>query len=352
MFESQGWSYTNWTYKVTGEGSSWGLYTAKNNPVDINNDSIETIESKWGKTLNTSAFTRNDKFADIMKTYFNKNHDYVGVKSIALDKDNINLKVNEMETITAIVAPTNSTYKDLIWSSDNKNVATVESGVVKAVGSGTTTITAKNVGGLTAACTVTVSGNSGTANDRKSSSDSNNSILNQIPVVDNTLSKKDGWNKEGNNWIYIKNGQTVAGWIQDTDKKWYYMDSTGIMKTGWLKDADGKWYYLNNSGAMQTGWLNDTNGKWYYMDNSGSMKIGWLKDTDGKWYCLDNDGAMKTGWLKDVDGKWYYLGSNGVMQTGWQLIAGVWYFMYDNGSMASNTAIGEYALGSSGALIE
>jgi glucan-binding YG repeat protein len=352
LFESQGWSYTNWTYKVTGEGSSWGLYTAKNNPVDINNDSIETIESKWGKTLNTSAFTRNDKFADIMKAYFNKNHDYVGVKSIALNKDSINLKVNEMETITAIVAPTNSTYKDLIWSSDNKNVATVENGVVKAVGLGTTTITAKNVGGLTAVCTVTVSGNSGTANDRKSSSDSNNSILNQIPVVDNTLSKKDGWNKEGNNWIYIKNGQTVAGWIQDTDKKWYYMDSTGIMKTGWLKDADGKWYYLNNSGAMQTGWLNDTNGKWYYMDNSGSMKIGWLKDTDGKWYCLDNDGAMKTGWHKDVDGKWYYLGGNGVMQTGWQLIAGVWYFMYDNGSMASNTAIGEYALGSSGALIE
>lgn len=337
LFESQGWSYTNWTYKVTGEGSSWGLYTAKNNPVDINNDSIETIESKWGNVLNTSEFKRNDKFADIMKTYFDKDPNYVGVTSIALDKDNISLKVNETATLAATVAPTDATYKDVTWYSDNKKVATVENGVVKAVGAGTATITVKNVGGAVVTCAVTVIKNSSSSSSSGSSSSSSSSSSNNTtitPVVDNkptTESKNEGWNKSDNNWIYMKDGKVV---------------------TGWLKDGNNNWYFMNNNGVMQTGWLNDTNGKWYYLDNSGSMKIGWLKDTDGKWYCLDNDGAMKTGWLKDVDGEWYFLGGNGAMQTGWQFIAGEWYYMYDNGSMASNTTIGEYALGSSGALIK
>lgn len=365
VFEDQGWSYTTWTYKVTGEGSSWGLYTKVNNPVDIYNDSVETIESKWSaESLNTNSFIRNDKFADIMKGVFSKNPNLVGVTSLSLNKTNLNMKVNDTETLTLDLSPVNATYKDVIWSSDNKNVVTVENGVVKAVGQGTATITVKNIGGKFVTCTVSVSGNGGTgngggsssgggsSNSGSSSSHSDNSTSNQTPVVDNTSSTKEGWNKLGDNWTYIKNGQAVVGWVQDADKKWYYMNSTGTMKTGWLKDTNGKWYYLNNSGAMQTGWLNDINGKWYYLDNSGSMKTGWLKDTDGKWYCLDNSGAMKIGWLKDVDGKWYYLGSNGAMKTGWQFTAGDWYYMYSNGSMASNTVIGEYVVGSNGALIK
>ena len=57
-----------------------------------------------------------------------------------------------------------------------------------------------------------------------------------------------------------------TGW-QSVNNEWYYLDSTGIMKTGWLKNSDGKWYYLNNSGVMAKnttvgGFKLDSNGVW------------------------------------------------------------------------------------------
>lgn len=73
--EEAGLSYTTWTFKVSdgGEGSSWGLYTGKSNPVLVNTDSFETIVNKWSTIDTTTGFTRNAKFADVLKTYFTKN---------------------------------------------------------------------------------------------------------------------------------------------------------------------------------------------------------------------------------------------------------------------------------------
>ena len=42
---------------------------------------------------------------------------------------------------------------------------------------------------------------------------------------------------------------------------WYYLDSTGIMKTGEIEVA-GRHYYLEDSGAMKQGWLKKAN-DWY-----------------------------------------------------------------------------------------
>lgn len=58
--------------------------------------------------------------------------------------------------LTATITPTNS-IEPLYWSSSNSKVATVQNGVVKAVGSGTATITAKS-GTKSATCTVQVKG--------------------------------------------------------------------------------------------------------------------------------------------------------------------------------------------------
>lgn len=69
IFDEQGWSYTSWTYKVAGDGSSWGMYTMPKNDntsVDIYNDSYETILEKW----TTFNFTRNDDVADILSAHF------------------------------------------------------------------------------------------------------------------------------------------------------------------------------------------------------------------------------------------------------------------------------------------
>ena len=73
----------------------------------------------------------------------------VASKSVAL---------NESLTLTATVAPSNATVKDITWSSSDVTVATVDaSGILTLLKVGTTTITATTVdGGKTASCAVTV----------------------------------------------------------------------------------------------------------------------------------------------------------------------------------------------------
>ena len=83
------------------------------------------------------------------------------VTSIKLDKTSAKMLAGQTLTLKPTVGPSNATNKTVTWSSSDTKVATVTSGgVVKAVGSGTVTITAKPSYGspstLSASCIVTV----------------------------------------------------------------------------------------------------------------------------------------------------------------------------------------------------
>ena len=73
---------------------------------------------------------------------------------ITLDKDTLTIARGETATLTATVEPADTTDK-VVWSSENDSIATVENGVVTAVGQGETTITA-TCGNQTASCKVIV----------------------------------------------------------------------------------------------------------------------------------------------------------------------------------------------------
>ncbi|WP_062350643.1 chitobiase/beta-hexosaminidase C-terminal domain-containing protein [Bacillus kwashiorkori] len=70
VFEEQGWSYTTWTYKATGNKTSWGIYTGEPPIVDIYLDSFEQIKEKWSKVKTDQSYERNDYFADVLRNYF------------------------------------------------------------------------------------------------------------------------------------------------------------------------------------------------------------------------------------------------------------------------------------------
>ena len=55
IFNSQGWHWTTWSYKVTGN-SSWGIYNHSPQSVDIYNDSADTIKNKWSAVGTSSAW--------------------------------------------------------------------------------------------------------------------------------------------------------------------------------------------------------------------------------------------------------------------------------------------------------
>ena len=76
------------------------------------------------------------------------------VISVVLDRDELTLVVNEQATLTASVDPA---AVNVQWTSLNPAVATIADGVVTAVGTGSTTITAA-AGDKSASCTVTVLG--------------------------------------------------------------------------------------------------------------------------------------------------------------------------------------------------
>ncbi len=83
----------------------------------------------------------------------------VPVSGISLNEFSISsLTVGSFFQLTATILPEEATDKDVIWSSSDEGVATVDSeGMVKAVGPGQVTISVTTVdGGLTSSCTVTV----------------------------------------------------------------------------------------------------------------------------------------------------------------------------------------------------
>ena len=118
----------------------------------------------------------------------------------------------------------------------------------------------------------------------------------------------------------------VSQWVQ-TNGVWKYNDATGNpVKNSWVQN-----YYVKDDGGMATGWISN-GGNWYYLGMDGARKIGW-QQVNGMWYYLElAEGKMKTGWMKETNGKYYYLNNNG--------------------SMAYNTTIQGYKLGSDGAWVK
>jgi uncharacterized protein YjdB len=84
----------------------------------------------------------------------------VAVTGVSLNKSSTTITVGNTETLTATVAPSNATNKNVTWSSGNTSVVTVnQNGQVTAVSAGSAVITVTTQdGNKTATCTVTVTG--------------------------------------------------------------------------------------------------------------------------------------------------------------------------------------------------
>lgn len=103
----------------------------------------------------------------------------------------------------------------------------------------------------------------------------------------------------------------------------------------------------NSEETTASGWQQN-GGNWsYYEDNSAV--IDWKK-INGKWYYFDGNGVMTTNWQK-VSGAWYYMDNSGAMLTDWKKISNAWYYFNADGVMQENRWVGDYYLGSSGAML-
>ena len=75
-------------------------------------------------------------------------NDTIPVNKIILNPTNITMKVGDVEQISSKVEPESATERDLVWSSSDSSVASVdENGVIKGLKEGTVTITVKTKDG-------------------------------------------------------------------------------------------------------------------------------------------------------------------------------------------------------------
>lgn len=136
----------------------------------------------------------------------------------------------------------------------------------------------------------------GTISDDEKTETTNGSTSIVLPKINATdIAKpteyKNQWVQKGDYWLrYDENGQALRNaWFNDTNGKWYYMQTNGYMTTGW-RFIDGDWYYFNQSGEMTTGWVKSEDGTWYYLKESGKM----ARNETINGYRLDSKGA----WIK------------------------------------------------------
>lgn len=121
---------------------------------------IEAFKSSYCPNLKTVYVYTNstaDKYFDsenYTKIYLDEP---IAVENVTLNKTSATLTEGDTLTLTATVAPTNATNKNMTWKSSDTTVATVSNGVVTAKKAGTATITVTTAdGSKTATCTVTV----------------------------------------------------------------------------------------------------------------------------------------------------------------------------------------------------
>lgn len=80
----------------------------------------------------------------------------IDASSISFEKSEYELNVNETLHLTVSFDPINTTNKEIVWSSSDKSIATVENGVVKAIKEGFAVITATTTNNKSASCRLTI----------------------------------------------------------------------------------------------------------------------------------------------------------------------------------------------------
>ena len=116
----------------------------------VNNFSIGT-----GNTDTTNKWSINGLIVTVV---FDSSNLKTPVSAVKIDRTDINLDVDEMVQLNAIISPSEANNPTLLWSSSDQTVATVDSyGVVTAVSEGTAIITAiTEDGGFEDESTITV----------------------------------------------------------------------------------------------------------------------------------------------------------------------------------------------------
>lgn len=134
---------------ATNKTISWS--TSDKKVAKVSNGKVTAVNAGTCKITATSS---NGKSAILIVTV---NKPIIQVKSVTLSSTFTAVTVSGTVKLTAKVNPSNAANKSIIWTSSNKNIATVDAnGLITGKAVGTCTITAKASNGKSATCNVAV----------------------------------------------------------------------------------------------------------------------------------------------------------------------------------------------------
>ena len=170
----------------------------------------------------------------------------IGVESISLSNDEINLQVGGSKTIHYTITPSNAKVKKITWSTSNANVATIDKyGTITAIRVGTATITIKINNDNSATCVVNVtkkdSGESSTPPPTTTYTLTYNANGGSVSPGSKTLNKGAQY---GNLPTPTKSGYTFNGWYTQASGGSKVSSSTTIngnttIYAQWTKNQSG-----------------------------------------------------------------------------------------------------------------
>ena len=156
-----GWYYGYWSYFVRSSQTSNFSYSGLGATSRVLTDGCWDAWS-WNGNMNTSEGTQpGDVFVAATIPSGGGGDEpeipVIHVTSISLNKSSLRLQAGANAILAASISPVNADNKQVIWSSSDTGIATVEDGVVTGAKPGVVKITARSVdGGYTAVCEVTV----------------------------------------------------------------------------------------------------------------------------------------------------------------------------------------------------
>ena len=139
------------TFDVDYEGSNIDFVT-----IVVNGDNNQVIYTYEGApidqvTVNTAGYENVTCFISVngQITHFEQlfGQEIIHVSSVSLDASSLELSIGDTYTFKATVLPENATNKELIWSSSDDSVVSVDNDTITAIKEGKATITVKSKDG-------------------------------------------------------------------------------------------------------------------------------------------------------------------------------------------------------------
>lgn len=138
--------------RATNKNVTWSSSNTSKMKVD-SNGVVTCMAVRYPATAVITATTEDGGFTASCEVTFVKQK----VDSVSVDITELTLTQGASQSVQSVINPSDATIKDVVWSTSNQEVATVENGVVTgvSVGDAVITVTTKD-GGFTADCSVKV----------------------------------------------------------------------------------------------------------------------------------------------------------------------------------------------------